>query len=277
MSLKQLLKKSIPKRLHAKIPTSFDIIGNREKAVAIVGMPKELYRYRAKIAAAIMKQHKNVFTVLDKGTPRKGIFRVRDYKLLAGSTNTEVLHNESSCRLLLDPRKVYFSPREGTERLRIAAAIKNKETVMVFFAGIGPFAIIISKKADAKKVIGIEINPTAVEYFRKNIEMNKCRNMEVVAGDVKNKSKDYANLCDRVVMPLPESSLAYLPEALSCTKKSGMIHIYLFSAEDEVKNKKAQIRNIAKRAGKKISFMGKTNVLPYGPGIWKMRLDIKVI
>ena len=222
-----------------------------------------------------MLQHRNVSTVLDKGTPRKGVFRIRDYKILAGSKNTVVIHNESSCRLLLDPRKAYFSPREGTERLRIASGIKNKEKVMVFFAGIGPFAVVISKKTDAKKIIGIEINPDAVSYFQKNIELNKCKNIEVVQGDVQTVAKNYKD-CDRVIMPLPEKSVDYLPEAFACLKKQGIIHIYFFSAEDQVAQIKKNIRNIAKKSGKKISFLGKLNILPYGPRIWKMRLDIKV-
>ena len=139
MALKDLLKASIPKRLHPKIPSSFDIIGNKEKAVAIVEIPKEAANYKNKIAKAIMEQHKNVKTVLDKGTPRKGIFRIRDYKILAGSRNTEVMHSENGCRFLIDPRKAYFSQREGTERQRIASLVKNGETVMAFFAGAGPF------------------------------------------------------------------------------------------------------------------------------------------
>ncbi|MBI4170891.1 MAG: class I SAM-dependent methyltransferase family protein [Candidatus Aenigmarchaeota archaeon] len=260
-----------------KGPSSFDIIGNREKAVAIVEIQKEMSRYRKRIAAAVMKQHKNVKTVLEKGTPRKGVYRIRDYKILAGDQNTEVVHIESGCHFLLDPKKVYFSQREGTERLRIASSVKNNETVMIFFAGVGTFPIIISKKADAEKIIGIEINPDAVDYFKKNIQMNKCLNIEIVEGDVSKKAAEYSNLCDRILMPLPEKALDYLAAALDCAKSGAFIHIYLFAAEDEVKNKKAQIRNIAKKAGKKISFVRKTNVLPYGPGIWKMRLDIKVI
>jgi tRNA (guanine37-N1)-methyltransferase len=275
MALKDILKESIPKRYHLILPSSFDILGSREKAVAIVEIPQELRKYRLKISRAIMSQHRNVKSVLDKGSPRKGVFRIRDYRILAGSKNTEVVHAESGCRFILDPREVYFSQREGTERLRIASMVKNREKVMVFFAGIGPFPLIISKKTGAEKIVGIEINPKAVNYFEKNIELNKCRNVFAVMGDVSKVSGNYIGF-DRLIMPLPELSLKYLPEALHCLKKGGIIHIYVFAAEDDLQKIKSCIRSCSRKSGKKISFLGKTNVLPYGPGIWKMRLDIKM-
>ncbi len=277
MSVKDLLKKSLPRRLHAKIPASFDIIGSKEKAVAIIEIPKEMQKYRTRIAAAVMQQHKNVKSVLEKGTPRKGAYRLRDYRVIKGDKNTEVIHSETGCRFVVDPQKTYFSQREGTERQRIASLVRNGETVMVFFAGAGPFPIILSKKTEAKRIIGIEINPAAAEYFRKNVALNKCRNVEVMEGDVAAESKNYIGSCDRIVMPLPEKSVDYVPDAIACAKQGGIIHLYLFSTELGLAAVKSNIRKIARKSGKKLGFLGKTNVLPYGPGIWKMRLNIRVL
>ena len=52
---------------------AFDVIGNKERAVAIIGMnyPKN----EKKIAEEIMKRHKNVKSVLKKLAERKGKFR----------------------------------------------------------------------------------------------------------------------------------------------------------------------------------------------------------
>ncbi len=245
---------------------SFDIIGNKEKAIAIVNFSP----CSKKFANEIMKRHKNVKTVLENVSPREGVYRTRKYKIVAGSRNTEVIHIESGFRFSLDIRKVYFSQREGTERQRIAKLIKKGETVMVFFAGVGPFAIVAAKKA--KKVIGIEINPDAVKYFKKNIILNKLNNIEVVLGDVKQKAKKYYRKCDRVLMPLPESSLSYLEEAVKCLKPGGVCHFYFFSTENEIKKIKKEIKNIAK-----VRFLKLQRVLPYGPRIWKMRLDFKLL
>ena len=217
-----------------------------------------------------MQQHKNVKTVLDKGTPRKGEFRIRNMKIISGNKNTDVVQMENGCRLMMDPRKVYFSQREGTERQRIFQLVRPEETVMVFFAGAGPFAVQIAKKV--KNVIGVEKNPYGIKYFRKNIALNKLQNTTAVLGDVKTKAKKYYGKCDRVLMPLPETAIDYIDYAVGCLKDTGFIHLYFFCNEENLEKKKEEI-------------IGKINahctlnvhkVLPYGPKIWKYRADIHV-
>ena len=111
-----------------KLP-SFDIVGSREKAVAIIEMPEDRETAK-KIAEEIMRIHKNVKTVLGKVGERKGEFRIRDYEVIMGEEDTEVVHKEYGCFFKLDPRKVYFSPREATERQRIASLVKPGEKVL---------------------------------------------------------------------------------------------------------------------------------------------------
>ncbi len=272
MALKEQLRGKLTRSELKYVPTSFDVIGNKDKAVAIIEMPEELEKKKKIIAEGLMKQHKNVKSVLDKGSPRKGEFRTRKMKLIAGSRNTEVVHIENKCRYFLDPKTSYFSPREGTERQRILEHIKDGETVMVFFAGVGPFAVQIGKHTKATKVIGIEKNPAAVKHFKKNIQINKLTNIEAVLGDVKTKSKNYYGQCDRVIMPLPETAESFLEYAINCLRENGMIHLYFFCEEQNLEKKKEEIMN-------KINHhitMSVSRVLPYGPKIWKYRADIKV-
>ena len=110
----------------------------------------------------------------------------------------------------MDPQKTYFSPRESSERLRLASQIKSGENIVVFFAGVWPFPIVFSRKSHAKSITGIEINPAACRYFGKNIVLNKAGNVRVVHGDVTEKVSVLANSCDRVAMPLPEQSANFL-------------------------------------------------------------------
>lgn len=272
MPLKDLLKGRLTKLQLTLVPSSFDVIGNKDKAAAIIEIPEELKKKQKIIAEALMKQHKNVVSVLEKASPRKGIYRTRKLKLIAGKRNTEVIHMESGCRFLLDPKKVYFSPREGTERSRIAEKVKPNETVIVFFAGVGPFPIIIAKKSKPARVIGIEINPDAVEYFRKNAKLNKLSNVEAVLGDVKEKAEEFYGTCDRVIMPLPETAVDYLEEAAKCIRSKGTVHLYFFSEEGKLSEWKEKVKE--KIPGAKIEEIQK--VLPYGPKIWKYRIDIKI-
>ena len=65
---------------------SFDIIGSRKKAVAIIEKADKLQ------ARQIMNKHKNVVSVLAKVSPRSGVYRTRKLKLIEGKRNTEVIH-----------------------------------------------------------------------------------------------------------------------------------------------------------------------------------------
>ena len=275
MTLRHLLKDKLNKEELAAVPSSFDIIGSKEKAVAIIELPDSLLEKKKIIAEALMKNHRNVKSVLLKASARSGIYRTREFALIAGDSNTEVKHKESGCIFLLDPKQVYFSPRESTERMRIAEKVKKSETVMVFFAGVGTFAIVIAKKAKPKNIIAIEINPVAVDYIFKNAKVNKV-DIHVLLGDVLEKAKEFYGKCDRVLMPLPEKAYDYLEEAIKCTKKKGTIHMYFFSPESEMKKWEKKVKNKLQQMKKRCS-VSTHKVLPYGPHIWKYRMDIKIL
>ncbi|MBI4018771.1 MAG: class I SAM-dependent methyltransferase family protein [Candidatus Aenigmarchaeota archaeon] len=271
MSLRDLLIKKLGKSEVALVPSSFDVIGNRDKAVAIIEIPEELRKKKKIIAEALMEQHPNVKTVLEKASPRKGVYRTRTLKIIAGSRKTEVMHIENGCRFFVDPRKAYFSQREATERARVASEIHEGDAIMVFFAGVGALPILMAKKARLARCVGIEINPDAVESFRKNMILNKTANIEAVLGDVREKHMAYKDSFDRVLMPLPETSEEFLAEALSVLKRGGIASVYFFAAETELKEREKDI------AGKLNGTVFKTvRVLPYGPRIWKYRTDVVV-
>lgn len=260
-------------------PRSYDIIGSKEKAVAIVEIPEELKDKEKEIAEEILKRHKNVRSILKKFSERKGTFRTREYEFLLGDKNTEVIHIEHGCRLKLDPQKVYFSPREGTERARIANKVKPNETIMLMFAGIGSFAIMIAKKqSKVKKIISIEINPIAFEYMKENIRLNRLGEKIIpVLGDVKEKCKDWYGKCDRVIMPLPHEALKFLDIALACLKpKGGVIHLYLIEKEEDFQKKvKKIITGLKGKPKKKIDYETK-KILPYAPKVNKYCIDIEL-
>lgn len=275
MTLRELLKGFLTEKELAAVPSSFDIIGSKEKAVAIIELPKSLRDKQDVIAGALMKKHKNVRSVLLKASARSGVYRTRAMHLIAGEADTEVRHKESGCVFLLDPRQVYFSQRESTERLRIAEQVRKGERVMVFFAGAGPFAVIIAKKSKPDEVVGIEINPVAVDYFFKNLKLNKVSNVHVLLGDVIGQARGFYGKCDRIIMPLPETAFDYLDEAVKCLKPKGVVHMYFFSPQQDVaaweERVKSKLQQLRKRCSVRTS-----KVLPYGPRIWKYRMDIRL-
>ncbi len=257
--------------------TSYEIIGSKEKAVAIVEIPNGLKKKEKVIAAEIMKRHKHVVSVLKKTSERKGEYRIRKYELIKGQRNTEIIHKENGCSLKVDPQKVYFSSREGTERLRIAGYVKNNETVVVMFAGVGPFSINIAKKQPKVKVISIELNPKAVDYMIENVKLNKLQDkITPVLGDVKKASKEWFGKCNRVIMPLPHESWKYISTAVECLKNHGYIHIYFFDSDKKMKNNvKKKIEKLKEKTNKKITYKIR-RVLPYAPGINKYCIDMRL-
>jgi tRNA (guanine37-N1)-methyltransferase len=256
-------------------PSSFDIIGH----IAIVEIPKKLKRRKRLVAKIIMSLNKNVKTVLEKVGEREGIFRTRKLKFIAGGKNFETYHKEYGCIFKLNPTKVYFSPRELTERQRIASQIKENETVMVMFAGVAPYAIQIAKKQPkVKEVIAIEINPIAVKYARENVILNKVQDkVKVIEGDVKEKSKEFYGKCDRVVMPLPLKGEDFLDIAINCLKEEGYIHFYNLGCEPNIfENAEKIVKERLKNAKVEYKIISKQKVLPYAPRKWKVCLDIYV-
>ncbi len=267
MNLKERLSKEIPSDLLPLLPRSFDIVGS----VAIVEIAPELRKFRRIIGEAIMDINKHVKTVYEKASSREGIFRLRKLKYICGERKSVTVHKESGCKFMLNVRTCYFSPREGTERMRLARTI-GKEKVMVFFAGLGPFPIVISKHSQAREIYGIEINPQCVKYFKKNVTLNKTRNVFPILGDVKKLYKEFSDF-DRVIMPLPESAWKFLNEARYVLKKGGIIHLYcIFSKEEEEAFWKKRIKKLLPKS----KIINVQKVLPFGPGKTKMRIDITV-
>jgi tRNA (guanine37-N1)-methyltransferase len=257
--------------------SSYDIIGSKEKAVAIVEISDK--SKEKEIAEEIMKRHKNVKSILKKVSYRKGIFRTIEYEFLLGDKNTEVIHIEHGCKLKLDPQKVYFSSREGTERLRISEFVKPKETVLVMFSGVGPYSILIAKKQPkVNKVISIEINPTAVEYMKENIRLNRLGEKIIpILGDVKVECKDWFGKCDRIIMPLPQDAWNFFDIAYRCLKKKGgFIHLYTIENEKIVNDQiKKTVNAIKKKIKIKIKYKIR-KVLPYSPRTNKYCIDLEL-
>jgi tRNA (guanine37-N1)-methyltransferase len=249
---------------------AYEVIGDKAKSVALIG---EDVKNPKKVAKEIMERHKAVKSVLQKMDKRQGKFRLHPYKLIKGSRNTEVIHKEYNYLIKVDPKKVYFSPREGTERQRIVYLVKNGERILVMFSGAAPYAIAIAKKYPHNEIMAIEINVKGVEYAQKNVRLNKLTNIKNICWDVR-EARGIGKF-DRIIMPLPETAIDYLDEAVLHSKKGTIIHLYGFSKGfDELERKvklKAYIYNF------RYKIIGKQKVLPYSPRVSKNRLDIKIL
>ncbi len=253
---------------------AYDLIGSAGRAIAVV----DIYKIKnvKEIAKEILRRHAHVKSVLGKAAGRQGEFRIYKMKFLAGSKNTEVLHKEHGFFFKLDPRKVYFSPRESEERARVAALVKPKEKVLVMFSGIGPLLVHIGKFCPSCEVVGVELNKTAVKYADENSRLNKIRNSKNVCGDVR-KFKSEKRF-DRILMPLPERSLEFLPSALKHAARGTIIQVYAISSEKKLfADVEEKISKILKKRKAKFKFISRQKVLPYAPRLQKVRIDFKIL
>lgn len=262
----------------------YDVIGSKGKAIAIIEVRDEDAEagLDKAIAERIMKSNKHIVSVLKKESAREGEFRMREYSLIAGDDNTEVLHMENGYKLLVDPQKAYFSNRESTERMRIALQVQPSEVVMVMFAGIGPYAIAIAKaQPNVEKVIAVEINSEAVRYMEHNIRINKLSHKILpVQGDVREACEPWYGKCDRVLMPLPLGAGGFLDIAAKCAKRGAVVHLYGWGNEADgsvyAATEKA-IEGFAKKNGMRYEIVGRRRVLPYAPGRYKVCVEFKVL
>ena len=217
--LKDILSDFIPERNLAYIYNSYDIVGD----IAILRLTEESRKYSKIIAEAILNVHKNVKTVLAQTSPVSGDFRLRKLEYVAGEDKTVTVHRESGCQFSIDVAKCYFSPRLFFERMRIAKLVRNEEVVVNMFAGVGCFSIIIAKYSNAKKVYSIDVNPAAYHLMQENIRINSVFERVVpILGDAKDIIQTKLNRsADRVLMPLPEKALEYLPYAILALRNAG--------------------------------------------------------
>ncbi len=275
--LREKLSVALPPEELGKVYSSFDIIGD----IAVI---KHNNIQNAEVVAKqIMATHKNIKTVLTPVTRITGDFRVRELKLLAGENKTSTYHKESGCTFKVDVEKCYFSPRLSHEHKRIAQLVQSGEVVVNMFAGVGCFSIVIAKTQSQTKVYSIDINPTAVQCMEENVKLNQvCDCVFPMLGDAKNIIQNQLQgVADRVLMPLPEKALEYLPYALSALKKTGgWIHYYDFQhakgKEDPVEKTKLKVAQKLDSMGVSYVFVNSRVMRPTGPNWYQTVLDIQV-
>ncbi|EMA35447.1 class I SAM-dependent methyltransferase [Halobiforma nitratireducens] len=183
------------------------------------------------IANAILESDLPVETVLNKASKVKGETRVRDWELLAGD-DTEVVHREYGCEFLLDLSAVYFSPRLATERHRVSQQVTEDERAFDMFAGVGPFVVPFAKRG--AEVVGVDVNPDAVEYLEENARRNGVEDrVTAINDDVREVTDEYADWADRVVMNLPHSADEFLESAVQVAGDDCVFHYYDIQHEDD--------------------------------------------
>ena len=254
---------------------SFDVLGN----IAIVHFPREVKQAeKKKFAEKILRENKTIKTILEKKGKIHGRLRKISTRYLAGEKTKEVLYRENGCVFRFDVDEMYFSPRLSNERKEIAQKIKSGEEVLVMFAGVAPFSIVIGKNSKAKVVFSNEINRKANKYAELNIELNKLKKkVFLVPGDIKKVAEKLKIKFDVIVMPRPQLKETFLKEAFKLSKKGTRIFYYDFCKEDETDLVVAKIQKQAKQFRRKIKILKIKKAGEIAPYKIRVRVDFIVV
>ncbi|HPS89489.1 MAG TPA: class I SAM-dependent methyltransferase family protein [Methanosarcina vacuolata] len=266
-------KKPVPEDLLGFSP-AYEVIGD----IALLEDPELDKEKASRIADALLLTHSNIKTVLKPLTPVIGEFRVREFEVVAGEPRTETIHREYGCRYKVDLSRAYFTPRLSTERSRILSRVKEGDTIVDMFAGVGPYSILIAKSEKPSKVLAIDKNPDAVRYLRENIILNSAKNIEAIEGDARKEAKKFAGTADHVIMNLPHSAFEFLDSAVLLTKPGGIIHYYGITPEDDLFESSIElIREAAEKAGRKIEVLEKRVVRSYAPHQYNICIEVRIV
>jgi tRNA (guanine37-N1)-methyltransferase len=270
--LRGVLEGKLPVNLLDSLPKSYDVVGD---ILIIESMPPELMPHRKEIGIALLGLNSSVKTVLLKVGKVEGEFRVPRLEFLAGVEKYETIHLEYGVKLKVDVSKAYFSPRLGGERYRVSSSVSDGETVVDMFAGVGPFSIMIARKARAR-VYAIDLNSYAVKLIEANICLNRLKgDVLPFCGDARSLAKQFAGMADRVIMNLPGHSLEFLDVASKLVKKEGgLLHVYVFAEEDPLENAESDFRDAAKKLKVGFEIRAMRVVKPTAPREWQVVLDV---
>ncbi|WP_069807320.1 class I SAM-dependent methyltransferase [Vulcanisaeta thermophila] len=276
-TLKELLKPHIPRELWDRIPRSFDIVGSRSGAVAIVEIPEELEQYKYLIGSYILRINKHVKAVLRRVGPREGEFRLYRYEFLVPGP-TEVIHREDNYLIKVDPTKAYFSPRDQGDREDIAGKVGPNEVILYPFAGVGPYAMaIVRKQPSVRLIIAIELNEYAYHYMLENIKLNRAEGKVLpLHGDAARLMPLFRGV-DRVLLTLPLGAHKFLEQAILAVRDGGTVHFYhVGPEEDPFGSAESLVKMHCEGLGFDCRVIGRRIVRDYAPHVYKVRLDFEV-
>jgi len=246
----------------------YDVIGD----IAIIQIPPEIEHREKDIIDALLKVHPFLKVIAKKGF-HKGTFRIREYSIIWGENRLMTVHKENGVAIKVDLSKVFFNPRMKGERYRLAQLVKDGERILLMFAGILPYALVIARYKNVE-ITAVELNEHAVKLGLENIEMNRKKlrgNIKVIQGDVFEVVPKLETF-DRVISPTPKGVDAL---RLAIEKAEKWVHYYDFVYENRLKDFKERIIRECRELGRECKVKIK-KVSDYKPHVFKVCADIEL-
>lgn len=253
------------------IPNSYQLVGD----VMLLKLPKMKGTQKTKLAEAVLKEFPYVKTVCELAGIA-GEFREPRVTRLAGN-GTETVHKENVILYKLDVAQLMFSKGNLNERKRLVEKVKQGETVVDMFAGIGYFSLGLAKFSKAKNIIAIEKSSKAYNALVENIALNKITNISAMLGDSRIAAKGLPGIADRIVMGYLPKTEQFLPAAIFMLKRRGTIHFHNTYRRKELWQKPmTDLEAVCKGMNCSFHTETKKKVKSYAPNVWHVVMDIGI-
>ena len=268
--LQQNLENKLSKKELSLLPSSYQRIGN----IIILNLKPELQKYGNDIGKIILGNIPKAETVCTRTGSIKDTYREPQMKIIAGKKSTKTIHKENNIIYNIDVNNIMFSKGNLAERKRIISQVKQGETIIDMFAGIGYFSLGIGKFSKAKKIYSIEINPNAFKLLKQNITTNKINNIVPIYGDCIIKIPKLEK-ADRILMGLLPTSKDYLLDSMKAAKPNTIIHYHTTGKKSD--NLFEDVKIAAKISGFNAKLLKQKKVKSYAPKVYHYVLDCKII
>jgi tRNA wybutosine-synthesizing protein 2 len=217
-----------------------------------------------------------VDAVLAEEGPVTGVERRPSVRLLWGEGTTTV-HREHGVEFEFDAARQMFSKGNVGERLRMGRTVRDGETVVDMFAGIGYFTLPMAVLGSPAVVHATEIDPEAHGWLVGNVARNGVVDVvRPLLGDCRDVAP--RGVADRVVMGYVGGTEDYLDVAMEVLGPGGgVVHLHEKYGIEEVPEVPVEaVAAAAREAGREARLLGWREVKSYAPSIVHAVVDVDV-
>ncbi len=255
----------------ALLPDRWERLGR----VLLLRVPGGLAAREAEMAGLYARVLR-VGAVLAEEGPVTGVERRPSVRLLWGE-GTRTVHMEHGVEYGFDAARQMFSKGNVGERLRMGRTVRDGETVVDMFAGIGYFTLPMAVLGHPRRVHATEIDPEAHAFLEENVSRNGVEGVvEPLLGDCRDVAP--RGVADRVVMGYVGGTEAFLDVAMEVLGPAGgVVHMHEKYGIEEVPDRPvAAVAAAASAAGRRARLLGWREVKSYAPAIVHAVVDVEV-
>jgi tRNA wybutosine-synthesizing protein 2 len=217
-----------------------------------------------------------VDAVLAEEGPVTGVERRPSVRLIWGE-GTVTVHREHGVEYQFDASRQMFSKGNVGERLRMGRTVREGETVVDMFAGIGYFTLPIAVMGSPAEVHAAEIDPEAHRWLETNVTRNDVAGVvRPILGDCRDVAP--RGVADRVVMGYVGGTEDYLDVAMETLRPGGgVVHLHEKYGIEEVPQRPVEaVKVAAAAAGREASLLSWREVKSYAPSIVHVVVDMDI-